>query len=111
MLGSCVLSYHLPRSGSLSHGGEWDAEKVATIDIKAQVPSTWAKRCMLNDSACVVRLFKTFINIISFLIFLDNSKPENFCKPRGPQHTYYYIGIITVAGKNMHEGEIKYTER
>ena len=26
---------------------------------------------------------------------------ENFCKPRGPQHTNYYIVVIIVAGKNM----------
>ena len=27
---------------------------------------------------------------------------DNFCKPRGPQHTYYY-------GKQMQEREKKYT--
>ena len=30
-----------------------------------------------------------------------NSK-ENFCKPRGHQHTYYYIVVIIVAGMKMH---------
>ena len=31
----------------------------------------------------------------------------NFCKPRGPQHTYYYIVVIIVAGKKMQEREMK----
>ena len=30
---------------------------------------------------------------------------ENFCKPRGPQHTCYYIVVIIVAEKKMHERE------
>ena len=34
---------------------------------------------------------------------------KNFCKPRGPQQTYYYIVVIIVAGKNMQESEMKYT--
>ena len=33
----------------------------------------------------------------------------NFCKPRGPQHTYYYIVVIIVAGKWTQEREMKYT--
>ena len=35
---------------------------------------------------------------------------ENFCKPRGPQQSYYFIVVIIVAGKEMHEREMKYTE-
>ena len=33
----------------------------------------------------------------------------NFCKPRGPQHTYYYLVVIIVARKKMQEHEMKYT--
>ena len=38
-----------------------------------------------------------------------NDSTVNFCKPRGPQYTYYYIVVIIVAGKKMQEREIKYT--
>ena len=38
-----------------------------------------------------------------------NYSTVDFCNPRGPQHTYYYIVVIIVAGKKMHEREMKYT--
>ena len=33
----------------------------------------------------------------------------NSCKPRGPQHTYYFIVVIIVAENKMQEREMKYT--
>ena len=30
-------------------------------------------------------------------------------EPQGPQHTYYYLVVIIVAGKKMQEREMKYT--
>ena len=50
------------------------------------------------------KLITTYYNLIilSCLPSLDISKTIqklNFCKPRGPQHTYYYIVVIIVAGK------------
>ena len=56
----------------------------------------------MKFAAC--RLIYYIIIILSRLISTDSSRRnsiENFCKPRGPQHKYYYIVVIIVAGMKM----------
>ena len=48
------------------------------------------------------------INCLNLLSQLRADSKEELCKPRRPQHTYYIV-VIIVAGKKLHESEMKYT--
>ena len=47
---------------------------------------------------------------IHLVIIILSLLKGNLCNPRWPQHTHYYIVLIIVAGKKMHDLEMKYTE-
>ena len=49
-------------------------------------------------------IFSDIIIILSSLTSLESNKP------RGPLHTYYYIVVVIVARKEMHEREMKETK-
>ena len=49
-----LVAYHLERGGLLLIGAvRVNCKMGATTDIKAQVPSVWTKRRMLDVCACV----------------------------------------------------------
>ena len=54
---------------------------------------------------CNLQKNKMFLNNLK----MKNHPPSPTCKPLRPQHTYYYIVVIIVAGKKIHECEMKYT--
>ena len=49
------MAYHLEIGGMPLHDAVEVKSKInVTTDIEAQVPSIWAKGCMLDNCACVI---------------------------------------------------------
>ena len=50
-----MVAYHLKMGRTLLHDVVGiNSEKGATTDIKSEVPSIWAKVCMLDSWGCVI---------------------------------------------------------
>ena len=50
-----LVAYHLVRGVMPLHNAVWvKFNKGATTDIREQVPSKWAKGCMLVNCACLI---------------------------------------------------------
>ena len=66
-IGSCDISFGPPSRALVAYqleklidDADWvKCENSATTDIKAQVPSTWAKRCMLDNCTRILWLDMT----------------------------------------------------
>ena len=43
-----------------------------------------------------------YFKLLNLFSSIKAHSKENFCKPRGPQPTYYYIVVIIVEGMKMH---------
>ena len=69
---------------------------------------TWPALVWMQSQqySAMVELAYYYINFFNFFRQLQAySNQNNFCKPQRPQHAYYYIVEIIVAGKTMHESK------
>ena len=48
-----MVDYHKERGGLPLHDAV-DGKKLATTEIKTQVPNIWAKECIVDNCVCVI---------------------------------------------------------
>ena len=55
------------------------------------------QECRLQHLSMVTARMKHYFKLLNLFSQQQAYSKENFCKPRGPRHTYYYIVVMIVA--------------